>query len=98
MITRLIYFSENLINNGLNDIRSILKTAMQNNNSHQISGILYHNEFFFLQVLEGDREAVNQVFQKNSADGRHKNIVIISVDEATERTFKDWGMLYVDEV
>ena len=30
-------------------------------------------------------------------DNRHKNVVIVSVDEAEERTFKDWGMLYVNE-
>ena len=48
MITRLIYFSENCLNKGLTDIRQILKSAFKNNNNLQISGILYHNEFYFL--------------------------------------------------
>ena len=63
MITRLIYFSENCITNGLNDIRQILKSAIKNNNNHKISGILYHNENYFVQVLEGGREEVNLLFQ-----------------------------------
>jgi len=97
MITRLIYFSENHTNNGLNDIREILKSARRNNNNHKISGILYHNENFFMQVLEGNREDVSFLFQKITNDSRHENIVIVSVDEAEDRIFKDWGMLYVNE-
>jgi hypothetical protein len=97
MITRLIYFSENCITNGLSDIRQIVRSAIKNNSKHKISGILYHNEHFFLQVLEGGREEVNFMFQNIIADTRHKNVIVISVDEVEERTFKDWGMLYVDE-
>jgi len=51
----------------------------------------------FYQVLEGPIEAVDGLFQKIATDQRHKDVLILSVQEEVEdRQFPSWAMKKVD--
>jgi hypothetical protein len=55
-----------------------------------ITGALIHNNDFFLQVLEGDRETIMDLFEKIRRDKRHTNILLILNQKIENRIFVDY--------
>jgi hypothetical protein len=80
----------------LPEIYGMLSKAKDYNAEHGITGcLLYHNNQF-LQLLEGKENEVSQLFQKISADPRHKDVSIIEKANSEHRLFNDWGMAFHD--
>jgi len=75
---------------------SILKTSLTNNRINQITGVLCQGVGFFIQVLEGERNNVNELFLKIANDRRHKNVELISFEEVTHRKYPKWLMAHID--
>lgn len=48
----------------------------------------------FLQLLEGEKETVENLFEKIKDDKRHSNIVLIVKEKVEERLFSDWSMAF----
>ncbi|MGE5117002.1 MAG: BLUF domain-containing protein, partial [Betaproteobacteria bacterium] len=46
----------------------------------------------FLQVLEGGRDAINRLYNRIVVDPRHRDVVLLSYAEITERRFAGWSM------
>lgn len=97
MLTRLIYYSQGTDKLDMEGIKQILKKSSSNNANLGITGSLYFNETFFLQILEGGRTEVSKLYTKISQDTRHKNMVIVDVSSISSRSFSDWAMLYLNE-
>ena len=96
VLTRLIYYSEYQIVRGevsaLEQLRGILRSASRNNRTNGITGALIFDDLWFIQALEGDREAVWQTFQRICQDERHSNVVLVQMREVEERHFANWWM------
>ncbi|MBJ6911639.1 BLUF domain-containing protein, partial [Vibrio cholerae] len=60
-----------------------------------ITGVLYFNNEYFLQCLEGDREKVNLLYNNIIKDHRHNRVVILDYQEIRNRDFQDWSMGYI---
>lgn len=73
-------------------IESILESSTKNNPKDSITGVLVATETHFLQVLEGEFEALNATLERISRDPRHHEIQMISFGEIEERRFGNWGM------
>mgnify|MGYP001828790426 FL=1 len=73
-------------------VNSILASSEQNNPDDGITGVLVATETHFLQVLEGEFEAVNAAFERIARDTRHDTLQLISFTDIKERKFSDWGM------
>lgn len=73
----------------------ILIQSRRNNAHANIGGVLYFGDGHFFQALEGDRQAVNQAYQRITADTRHRDVTILSLKTVSERFFADWSMKYV---
>jgi hypothetical protein len=72
---------------------SLLKQAHRHNGANNITGLLlYNNAGTFLQVLEGEPEVVDALYNSIMKDPRHKRINKISRKTITERTFPHWKM------
>lgn len=78
----------------LMDIQNILQTARSNNKEQSICGMLCYEAQWFLQTLEGDRDAVNELFLEIAEDPRHEDIVIASYEYIDSCLFGDWQMGY----
>ncbi|ESP94306.1 BLUF domain-containing protein [Pseudoalteromonas luteoviolacea] len=91
---RLVYFSQASRSMSLSDLRNILETARSNNDEISVCGMLCFENQFFLQALEGDREAVNELYLDIADDPRHEEATIISYDEVESPTFAKWQMGY----
>jgi len=94
MLVRLLYASRSIepISNQLAD--DLLGSSHKNNPSLGITGLLCMcpSSQIFMQVLEGGRDAVNQLYSRISQDARHRDVVILHYEEITERRFSAWAM------
>ena len=94
---RLVYFSRTLRDMSLDDIQSILNTARENNANLDVCGMLCYESRWFLQVLEGERNTVCELFLDIADDPRHDEIEIVSFDYIEAPAFADWRMGYAAE-
>lgn len=94
-LVRLLYVSKVVNGLGAHEIDALLQGARQHNAKVGITGLLAFNGEFFLQVLEGGRTAVNQLYQHITLDPRHEQLLLLQVSEIEERLFPEWNMAYV---
>ncbi len=71
---------------------NILLTSRRNNQRDGITGLLYDDGVRFLQVLEGEMDAVDTAFARIKADPRHRAVVALSRRPIESREFGDWAM------
>jgi hypothetical protein len=74
------------------DLRNILAKAREKNKKLDITGMLLYRDGFFIQALEGEKEAVDALFEVISRDERHRNVLLVYETEIEERTFQTWAM------
>lgn len=77
------------------ELAKIHKVAQKNNKELDVTGALVFGSGYFLQCLEGSRKVVNELYAKIVQDPRHKNILILSFNELSERQFHNWSMKFV---
>ena len=78
------------------DISDILKIARDFNKKNNITGcLLYHNNEF-IQILEGDKKIVQELYSKIVKDIRNFNVNLIAEGEKTEKSFENWSMAYME--
>lgn len=76
------------------DIKRILETSKINNAKKGITGLLCFDGQRFLQLLEGPKETVKELYQIVAQDKRHKHIELIHFEDIVERTFSRWQMAF----
>jgi Sensors of blue-light using FAD len=92
---RLIYVSRSKLNpaDGLvQALDAITRQSAQRNGQSYVTGLLIYHGGWFLQVLEGERSAVNDVVQRLMRDPRHENVQILAAHNISERAFPRWNM------
>ena len=92
MLVRLLYASRPASPLTASVIDTILAQSQDGNQTKGITGILCFSDDLYLQVLEGGRDAVCELFNAIVRDERHKNVRILSYDEIPERRFGGWTM------
>jgi Sensors of blue-light using FAD len=92
MLVRLLYASRAVAPLTAAVVDSILEQSRKNNAPHGITGILCFSEDIFLQVLEGGRDEVCELFNTIVRDPRNDGVRILSYDEIAERRFGGWTM------
>jgi hypothetical protein len=91
-INQLVYISQAVRKMSLDDLTSIQKIAKTNNEPIDVTGSLFYNGGWFLQVLEGPPATLDKLFHKIEKDPRHKNSRILYNEPANFRTFSRWSM------
>lgn len=92
MLVRMLYASRAAEPMTAPAIDSILAQSRARNPSMGITGILCHGGDYFMQVLEGGRTAVNQLYADIVRDPRHRDVVVLHYEEIAERRFGGWTM------
>ncbi len=92
MLVRLMYASRSSFDGNKNELQAILKKSKTNNPALGITGVLCFSEGIFLQVLEGGRLAVSQLYNRIANDQRHHDVILLSYEEIQERRFACWAM------
>jgi hypothetical protein len=92
MLVRLLYASRSAAPLTPSLVDSLLEKSRTNNPRQGITGILCFSEDLFIQVLEGGRDEVCELFNAIVRDDRHRNVRILIYEEIRERRFGGWTM------
>ena len=92
MLVRLLYASRSAQPVSAKLMDSILAQSRRHNPELGVTGILCQSGDIFMQVLEGGRAAVNRLYAQIVRDDRHKDVVVLHYEEASERRFAGWTM------
>lgn len=76
------------------ELESILDQSRVNNERIDVTGMLLYESGAFFQVLEGDRNVVEELYQRLEGDERHQNVIKLIVEPIEERNFGTWSMGY----
>ena len=74
----------------------LLEKARENNSRLGITGMLLYKEGNFMQMLEGEKKTVLELYDAIKKDERHKDIVTIVSGDIKERNFENWTMGFYD--
>ncbi len=92
MLVRLLYASRATTPADDSVQDSILEQSRARNPKLGITGILCYSDNLFIQVLEGGRDEVCELYNSIVRDGRHQHVRILSFEEIRERRFGGWTM------
>ena len=78
MLVRLLYASRAVVPFSDEELGQVLRQSRESNPALGITGVLCYSEGIFMQVLEGGRGPVNEVYARIAADIYRHDIAIIS--------------------
>nr|WP_269106553.1 BLUF domain-containing protein [Massilia sp. TS11] len=93
---RLVYLSSATRELTKSELLDLLEAARENNARLGITGLLLYKGGNFMQVLEGEPEAVRTLYRKIVRDARHTGPMLIIEEPADTRFFEGWGMGFRD--
>lgn len=74
------------------EMHDILTEAIRNNELRNLTGLLVYDDGMFIQMLEGEKEDVEFIFEKIKKDERHFDVRTLSSGLSQMRHFPDWRM------
>jgi len=75
------------------DIKEIGIVSAEKNQSKNITGVLVYFSGLFFQIIEGDDDTIDQLYEKIGQDRRHHDIICLKAEyDVSERLFPDWSM------
>jgi hypothetical protein len=92
MLVRLLYASRAVDGNLSDTVQNIMQQSRDHNPQHGITGILCHSDQVFMQVLEGGREAINNLYSHILRDPRHTDVILLDYEEISQRRYAGWTM------
>ncbi len=94
-LIKLIYVSTVSKEFELTSFEDIMNSAQENNGEHEVTGILYFNQHYFIQYLEGSEENVESTYRRIQKDKRHCNVTLLDRSSIENRQFSGWSMAYL---
>lgn len=93
-LLELIYTSLSRAQNENDDVREILVSSERNNVATSVTGLLLFDGDRYIQILEGDRQQVENLFAIIADDPRHHNLELLHKGAIGARSFQTWRMAY----
>ncbi len=78
------------------ELTALLQQCRDSNQKLGITGLLLYQQGTFMQMLEGDKEAVIELYHRISRDPRHTAVHTVLEGEIGQRNFADWSMGFVN--
>ena len=76
------------------DLDQLLTNCRRNNAAASVNGALLYHNGYFMQLIEGQLDAINAIYDRIQADPRHEVLSVLFEDEISARFFPDWTMGY----
>ena len=95
MLTRLLYVSKPVGPITTHVTASLLENSRVSNKKLDITGVLCQGSGIYMQVLEGERSAINALYSRIIADTRHNQVELLSFEEVDQRRYGQWSMALV---
>lgn len=94
MLTGLVYISAADPMLVEDDIRDILKVAQTRNRDDGVTGLLIYSGTSFVQILEGQRQTLQELMTSIRGDRRHYDVSLLEHRPIDDRAFDKWSMAY----
>ncbi|MCG8380396.1 MAG: BLUF domain-containing protein [Proteobacteria bacterium] len=91
----LIYCSHATKDFSEDELVEMLTTFRACNNVHKVSGILVYDKMEFIQLIEGEKKTIQQLYNNICNDKRHSNINLFFEGPIRDRNFPDWSMGFI---
>ncbi|TXD46497.1 BLUF domain-containing protein [Polaribacter sp. IC073] len=91
-LRRIAYTSKATIHFSKRTLLDLLHDSRAYNSLDNISGVLIHKDGYFLQIIEGELDDVNDLLARLVKDSRHIDFKIIDDRISDSRMFSDWAM------
>ncbi|MCL1469805.1 BLUF domain-containing protein [Argonema antarcticum] len=90
---RLTYISKSSRHLSIQEIENIGAISRKNNQKQNITGVLLCTQDIFFQILEGEEESIDKLYEKILVDDRHTDILCLQTEhDIKEKMFPDWSM------
>lgn len=88
----LIYMSSAVKPMNSDALSALLEQSRKSNLKLGITGMLIYQKGTFLQMLEGEKPAIMDLYNKILDDQRHTGVHTVLSGEIEKRNFEDWSM------
>lgn len=76
------------------DLQSLLAQCRRDNERHNVTGVLFYSHGNIAQLIEGEQETLDPLFERIARDGRHSNVNKLISKPINARSFPDWSMAF----
>jgi hypothetical protein len=76
-------------------LEEILGDARTGNQARNVTGALIYVDGVFFQIIEGDKDVVQNLMANIARDSRHHSVKVFYEAEVDVRTFASWSMAYL---
>lgn len=88
----MVYGSAGVGEMGDDELRGVLEASRRNNARLGVTGMLLYRGGNFLQVLEGEQDAVRALYERIRKDPRHSGCIQFLWQPSERRMFPAWTM------
>ncbi len=92
---QLIYVSKSDSKLSINELSKIFEEATRRNKIASITGFIVYNEEYFMQVIEGYEDKINNLYEVIAQDSRHTNLLLLGTKDNDIRDFEEWNLGYI---
>ena len=76
------------------DLADLLIEIRKKNEKLNVTGLLLYHDGAFIQVLEGEKSIIDDLYKRLKKDKRHHTLIVLSEEYIDQRSFPDWSMGY----
>ncbi|HET9506217.1 MAG TPA: BLUF domain-containing protein [Hymenobacter sp.] len=76
------------------DLQELLDQCRRDNARHDVTGILFYSHGNIAQLIEGEAEVLEPLFERIARDGRHSHVRKLIDRPITVRSFEGWAMAF----
>ncbi|MBB2162909.1 diguanylate phosphodiesterase [Gluconacetobacter sacchari] len=96
MLTVLVYRSKKISTLSPFELDNLIRNSDYKNKLANISGVLFYNDDYFFQIIEGEENCISNLYHEICADDRHDDLVKILETQIPTRYFENFGMISFD--
>jgi hypothetical protein len=93
-LIELSYISKATQDMGLSSLIHLFDVSLKWNDDHGLTGVLFYENQFFSQIIEGRRSDVQMIWEKIQKDYRHHVVRQLAFNGIQERAFPNWGIRF----
>ncbi len=94
-VRQLVYLSHTQGEPTIESLAAIERSATRNNARRDVTGFLMYHDRRFVQLIEGERQTIGDLFDNITNDGRHRDLLVLYDAPNERRYFGSWGMRIV---
>lgn len=96
MLYFLVYVSSAATLFSTPELLELLQTSRHNNAQLGITGALLYKDGNLMQVLEGEKDTVKELYGRIGDDPRHRGVITLMEGAQDAPQFPDWSMAFGD--